>query len=111
MNAGQLTQTPIKTVPQAVPNIDPLEVLREVLELAREGRPELDVEEIRAFAIANPTTEVVDSLGAVSIVCVLFGAYEPEHLIPPNLLTHENFSTLNGLRKVVRELEKRQGKP
>jgi hypothetical protein len=111
MNAGEFTQTPTKTLPHVVPKIDPLGVLREVLDLARESRPELDVEGTLAFAVANPTTEVVDSLGAVSIVCVLFGAYEPDHLIPPSLLSHENFSTLNGLRKVVRELEKRQRKP
>ena len=54
MNAGQLTQTPIKTQPQAVPRIDPLEVLHEVLELARESNPELDVEGMVAFAVANP---------------------------------------------------------
>src|SRR5271166_6484900 len=106
MNAGELTQAPTKTQPQAVPRIDPLEVLHEVLELQRESSPELDVEGMLAFAVANPTTEVVDSLGAVSIVCVLFGAYKPDSLIPQNLLTHENFSTLNGLRNIVRELEK-----
>lgn len=111
MNTGEITQTPTKTPPQVMPKIEPLEVLREVLDLARESRPELDVEGTMTFAVANPTAEVVDSLGAVTIVCVLFGAYEPGCLIPPNLLTHENFSTLNGLRKVVRELEKRQGKP
>jgi|SRR5208282_3713410 len=109
MNAGQLTQTSVKTPPRAVPRTDPLEVLREVLELTRESRPELDVEGTLAFAVANPTTEVVDSLGAVSIVCVLFGAYKPDSLIPQDLLTHENFSTLHGLRKVVTELERRRG--
>ncbi len=62
------------------------------------------------FAAANPDREIVDSLGAVSIVCVLYGAYTPKNLIPQRLLTHENFSTLNGLRKVVRELDKRQGR-
>src|SRR5208283_5745534 len=108
MNAGQLTQTPIKTLPQPAPKIDPVGVLREALELVREGTPELDVEGMLAFAVANPTTEVVDSLGAVSIVCVLFGAYKPENLIPRDLLTHENFSTLQGLRKVVTELERRR---
>jgi|SRR5208282_1650899 len=110
MNAAQLTQTPIKTLPQAVPRIDPIDVLREVLELDRESRPELDVEGMLAFAVANPNTEVVDSLGAVSIVCVLFGAYKPDNLIPQDLLTHENFSTLGGLRKVVTELTRRRGR-
>lgn len=110
MNAGQLTQTPIKTPPQAVPTVDPIQVLREVLELERESKPELDVEDIVAFAIANPTTEVLDSLGAVTVVCVHYGAYTPDNLIPHELLTHENLSTLNGLRKVVKELEKRRGR-
>ena len=110
MKAQSFTQAPIKATPGDAPPVDPLDVLREVLELERESRPELDVEDVVAFAIANPATEIVDSLGAVSIVCVLYGAYTPENLIPQGLLTHENFSTLDGLRKVVRELDRRQSK-
>ena len=101
---------PIKTAPQATPTVNPLQVLRDVLELERESRPELDVEDMMAFAIKNPATEIVDSLGAVSIVCVLYGAYTPKNLIPQRLLTHANFSTLDGLRKVVGELDRRQGR-
>jgi len=109
MKAEQLSGLPVKTAPEAAPTVDPLQVLREVLELERESRPTLDVKEMMAFAIANPDREIVDSLGAVSIVCVLYGAYTPDNLIPQILLTHENFSTLDGLRKVLRELDKRQG--
>ncbi len=110
MQAEQLTQVPTKTAPEAAPTVDPNEVMREVLELERESRPALDVDEMMKFAIANPKTEIVDSLGAVSIVCVLYGAYTPQNLIPQRLLTHENFSTLEGLRKVVRELNRRQAR-
>jgi len=110
MKAESFTQAPIKTTPGVAPPVDPLKVLREVLELQRESRPELDVEDMLAFAIANPATEIVDSLGAVSVVCVVYGAYTPENLIPQRLLTHENFSTLDGLRKVVRELDRGQGR-
>jgi hypothetical protein len=92
------------------PQRDPLEVLREVLELQRESFPTLNVEQALAFAIKNPTSEVVDSLGAVSVVCAAYGAYDPDTLIPDHLLTHENFSTLNGLKRVLKELDKRQAK-
>ena len=108
MKAEQLMETTTKTAPPTVPSLDPLRVLREVLDLARESRPELDVESTVAFAITNPATEIVDSIGAVSVVCMLYGAYTPENLIPQRLLTHENFSTLDGLRKVVIELNRRQ---
>jgi hypothetical protein len=110
MKAESFTQAPIKATPAVALPVDPLEVLREVLKLERESKPELDVEDMMAFAIANPATEIVDSLGAVSVVCELYGAYSPENLIPQRLLTHENFSTLDGLRKVVGELDGRQGR-
>jgi hypothetical protein len=84
--------------------VDAIEVLREVLELQRESDPKLDVDARLAFAVRNPTEEVVDSLGAVSVVCAIFGAYTPENLIPNSLLTHTNFSTLRGLKKVVEQL-------
>jgi hypothetical protein len=89
--------------------VEPMEVLRQVLDLEREGKPTLDVQERMQYAVANPDREVVDSLGAVSVVCMLYGAYSPEKLIPANLLTHRNLTTLNGLRKVITELSKRQG--
>lgn len=110
MDAQAQTRAPIKSAPQAAPAVDPVEVLREVLNLERESSPALDVDETINFAIANPEREIVDSLGAVSVICVLYGAYTPKNLIPQRLLTHENFSTLDGLRKVVRELDKRQGR-
>ena len=103
-------EAPTKTAPPAAPTLDPIRVLREVLELERESRPELDVEATMTFATTNPATEIVDSLGAVSVVCMLHGAYTPKNLIPQRLLTHENFSTLDGLRKVVIELNRRQGR-
>ena len=114
MKGGQTVQEaaePVTEIPAPGSDspIDPLQVLREVLELQRESNPDLEVEDTMAYAIANPEAEVVDSLGAVSVVCVSFGTYTPENLIPQNLLTHRNFSTLNGLRSVVSELTKRQG--
>jgi hypothetical protein len=90
--------------------VPPLEVLRQVLELEREGNPTLDVRERIRYAIAHPDRQVVDSLGAASVVCVIYGAYSPEKLVPAHLLTHENFTTLNGLERVVAELRKRQAK-
>jgi hypothetical protein len=110
MKAEQISQSPVKDAPQVVPGIDPLAVLREVLELERESKPDLNVDEMLFFAVANPNTEIVDSLGAVSVVCVLYGAYTPKNLIPPHLLTHANFSTLDGLRRVIKELDKREAK-
>jgi hypothetical protein len=110
MRAEQISQAAVKDTPQAVPGTDPLAVLREVLELERESKPDLNVDEALVFAVANPNTEIVDSLGAVSVVCVLYGAYTPKNLIPPHLLTHANFSTLDGLRRVIKELEKREAK-
>jgi hypothetical protein len=92
------------------PRTDPLAVLREVLELERESKPDLKVDEMLFFAVANPNTEIVDSLGAVSVVCVLYGAYTPKNLIPPHLLTHANLSTLDGLRRVIKELDTREAK-
>jgi len=85
-----------------------LEVLRQVLVLERESRPALDVQERLQYAIAYPDREIVDSLGAASVVCMLYGAYSPEKLIPSKLLTHQNFTTLAGLEKVIAELNKRQ---
>ena len=110
MKAEQISQAPVKDAPQVVPKVDPLAVLREVLELERESKPDLNVDEMLLFAVANPYTEIVDSLGAVSVVCVLYGAYTPKNLIPPHLLTHANFSTLDGLRRVIKELDKREAK-
>jgi len=110
MKAKQISQAPVKDALQVVPGIDPLAVLREVLELERESKPDLNVDEMLLFAVANPNTEIVDSLGAVSVVCVLYGAYAPENLIPPHSLTHANFSTLDGLRRVMKGLDKREAK-
>lgn len=93
--------------PEVTPSVDAFEILREILELQRESDPSLNVEEVLAYAIAHPESEVVDSLGAVTITCMQYGAYSPDNLIPSHLLTHDNFSTLNGLRKVISELEKR----
>ena len=109
MKAEQISQASVKDA-QLVPRTDPLAVLREVLELERESKPELNVDEMLFFAVANPNTEIVDSLGAVSVVCVLYGAYTPKNLIPPHLLTHTNFSTLDGLGRVIKELDKREAK-
>ncbi len=110
MKAECSSQVPVKDAPQVAPTNDPLEVLREVLELERESKLDLNVNEMLLFAVANPNTEIVDSLGAVSVVCVLYGAYTPKNLIPPYLLTHANFSTLDGLRRVMKELDKREAK-
>lgn len=88
--------------------LNPQEILRQVLDLTREGIPTLDVDERMQYAIAHPNSEVVDSLGAVSVVCMLYGAYSPENLIPAHLLTHRNFTTLDGLRRVITELNKKQ---
>jgi len=82
-----------------------------VLHLTQESTPELDVNARMQAAIIDPDSEVVDSLGAVSVVCMLYGAYSPENLIPADLLTHRNLTTLNGLKKVVAELNKKQAKP
>lgn len=101
MNSGLGQATGVAT------KVDPLTVLREVLELEQESNPTLDIEKTITFAIANPEAEVVDSLGAVQVVCVLFGAYYPDSLIPQRLLTHKNFSTLSGLTRVISELEKK----
>ena len=91
--------------------VDAEEVLRQVLHLTQESTPELDVNARMQAAIIDPDSEVVDSLGAVSVVCMLYGAYSPENLIPADLLTHRNLTTLNGLKKVVAELNKKQAKP
>jgi hypothetical protein len=107
MKEEQISQPPVRDALQVAPGIDPLAVLQEVLELERESKPDLNVDEMLFFAMANPNTEIVDSLGAVSVVCVLYGAYTPKNLIPPHLLTHANFSTLDGLRRVIKELDKR----
>lgn len=113
-----MLETPVAPNPNRAPSADaappasivqPLEVLRQVLDLERESRPALDVLERLQYAIAHPDHEVVDSLGAVSVVCMLYGAYSPENLIPAKLLTHRNFTTFNGLKKVITELSKRQG--
>ena len=106
-NLNHATSMDAPSIPAVVA---PLEVLRQVLDLEREGKPTLDVQERVRYAVANPDREVVDSLGAVSVVCILYGAYSPEKLIPANLLTHRNLTTLNGLKKLITELSKRQGK-
>ena len=110
MKVEQLETELASKLPGGTSKTDPLAILREVLELQRESNPTVDVEESLAFAMAKPDSEVVDSIGAVSIVCVTYGAYTPENLIPHQLLTHENFSTLSGLRRVLKELDKRQSK-
>ena len=89
----------------------PMDVLRQVLDLEKEGKPTLDVAGKIQYALAHPDREVIDSLGAVSVVCMLYGAYSPDTLIPAKLLTHRNFSTLNGLKKVIEALNKKQGTP
>jgi hypothetical protein len=94
----------IKAPSSAPPSVDPLQVLRQVLELERECRPTLDIDQSIQQAVANPDQEIVDSIGAVSVVCVLYGGYSPDQLIPSHLLTHQNFSTLKGLKKVIKEL-------
>lgn len=120
---GAITDTTSVTQSSAVPNsspqsgprsassgvVDAVEVLRQVLALTCESDPTLDVKARLDAAIAHPDSEVVDSLGAVSVVCMLYDAYSPENLIPANLLTHRNFTTLGGLRKVIAELNKRKG--
>ena len=99
------------TAPPAAPlSVDPLQVLRQVLELERECRPTLDIDQSIQQAVANPDQEIVDSIGAVSVVCLLYGGYSPDQLIPSHLLTHQNFSTLNGLKKVIQELNRGRGK-
>jgi hypothetical protein len=116
---GTLVEEPIasKSTPAANSDVgqsvavDAQEVLLQVLQLTQESMPGLDVDAQMRDAIAHPDTEVVDSLGAVSIVCMLYGAYSPENLIPAHLLTHRNLTTLNGLKKVITELNKRQVKP
>ena len=95
-----------RTVASVAISVDPVQVLREVLELQRESEPTLDVDAEIAFALANPTADIVDSLGAVSVVCAMFGADTPETFIPRDLLTHRNFSTLSGLQRVIREMER-----
>jgi hypothetical protein len=92
-------------------NVDPMQVLQEVLELQRESDPGLDIDAQIAFALSNPSVEVVDSLGAVAVICALFGAYKPETLIPKHLLTHSNFSTFHGLQEVIHELERTRSRP
>lgn len=88
-------------------HVDPLEVLREVLELQCESDPGLNVEGMISYAVSHPEAEIVDSLGAVSVVCVVYDAYTPKDFIPHHLLTHYNFTTLDGLRKVLKELHER----
>jgi len=85
-----------------------LGIIREILELQKEGTPDLDVEDMLRYATENPDKEVVDSIGAVSVLCVLYGAQTPESFIPAHLLTHKNLSTLEGLKKVVTELGHRK---
>lgn len=113
---GTIIETPAGTIPgtgsnpgvQASPGEDPQDILRRVLELTRESVRTLDVDERMQYALAHPDREVVDSLGAVSVVCMVYEAYSPENLIPANLLTHRNLTTLDGLTKVIAELNKRQ---
>jgi hypothetical protein len=95
-----------QTAASVANSVDAVQVLREVLELQRESEPTLDVNAEIAFALANPAVDIVDSLGAVSVVCAMFGADTPETLIPCQLLTHRNFSTLSGLQRVIREMER-----
>ena len=108
MNA-EIDTPQVAAEPRVGRSTDPLDVLREVLELQRESNPSLDVQEMLAHAVTHPDGEVVDSLGAVSVVCALYDAYSPDNLIPQRLLTHENFTTLSGLTKVVRELDRKAG--
>jgi hypothetical protein len=91
-------------------SVDAEKVLRQVFQLMQESTPELDIDARMRAALANPESEVVDSLGAVSVVCMLYGAYSPENLIPADLLTHRNLTTLNGLKNLVAELNKKQAK-
>ena len=115
-HVGTIIETPAGTIPgtgsnpgvQASPGEDPQDILRRVLELTRESVRTLDVDERMQYALAHPDREVVDSLGAVSVVCMVYEAYSPENLIPANLLTHRNLTTLDGLTKVIAELNKRQ---
>ena len=97
MNA-EIDTPQVAAEPRVGRSTDPLDVLHEVLELQRESNPSLDVQEMLAHAVTHPNAEVVDSLGAVSVVCAL-----------QRLLTHENFTTLSGLTKVVRELDRKAG--
>jgi hypothetical protein len=108
MNA-EIDTPQVAAEPRVGRSTDPLDVLREVLELQRESNPSLDVQEMLAHAVTHPNAEVVDSLGAVSVVCALYDAYSADNLIPQRLLTHENFTTLSGLTKVVRELDRKAG--
>lgn len=101
---------PVVVVPPAVSPL-PIDVLRQVLDLEKESKPTLDVDGRIQYAVTHPDREVVDSLGAVSVVSMLYGAYSPETLIPAKLLTHRNFSTLRGLERVIDALDKRQGTP
>jgi anion-transporting ArsA/GET3 family ATPase len=87
-------------------SVDPLQALRQVLELQRESDPALDVEERLRCAVADPDQEIVDSLGAVSVICILYGGYSPDSLIPAKLLAHKNLTTLGGLTEVIRELNR-----
>jgi hypothetical protein len=94
-----------RTVASVANSVDAVQVLREVLELQKESEPTIDIDAEIAFALANPAVDIVDSLGAVSVVCAMFGADTPATLIPRHLLTHWNFSTLSGLQRVIREME------
>lgn len=110
MKAAQLERATSGDTVEVTLKNNPIAILREILEVQRESYPTLDVDAALAFAIKNPDNEVVDSLGAVSVACITYGAYSPDNLIPNDLLTHENFSTLNGLRRVIKELDKRPAK-
>jgi len=109
---GMSTERPEGVGVAAAPatGVEAVDVLREVLQLQRESTPEIDVDDVLRYAVANPDKEVVDSLGAVSVVCLLYDAYSPDKLIPRRLLNHANFATLAGLRRVVTELDKLRGR-
>ncbi len=110
MHREASVEAPVKRETEGTSRLDALAVLKEVLEVERESKPNLNVDGMISYALANPESEIVDSLGAVSVVCVLYGAYTADKLIPQHLLTHHNFTTLQGLRKVLNELDKRQAK-
>lgn len=95
-----------RTVAPVAKSVDGVQVLREVLELQKESDRTLDIDAEIAFGLANPSVEIVDSLGAVSVVCAMFGADTPKTLIPQHLLTHKNFSTFSGLQRVILEMER-----
>lgn len=88
-------------------SVNALQVLREVLSLEEESNPDIDVEDTIRDAIANPEAEVIDSFGAVSVLCILYSAYTPERFIPDDLLTHQNLTTLAGVARIVARLNQR----